>query len=150
MAAPVARGRRCRGAVLLLLLASVLAPLALYGRSPVSLPDSTVARGAFDREDGSNLVWPHMAASEVSLAKDLTMERLGEHKNRVLSAADDWQAVEIAKRTDTSVRWKEPVSRDADEVVAEGNGSSQSRQDGVIKEVVTPMAREPRRGMDKG
>lgn len=28
-----------------------------------------VARVAFDREDGSNMVWPHMAASEVSLAK---------------------------------------------------------------------------------
>ncbi|KAK1631732.1 hypothetical protein QYE76_006047 [Lolium multiflorum] len=150
MAAPVARGRRCRGAVLLLLLASVLAPLALYGRSPVSLPDSTVARGAFDREDGSNLVWPHMAASEVSLAKDLTMERLGEHKNRVLSAADDWQAVEIAKRTDTSVRWKEPVSRDADEVVAEGNGSSQSRQDGVIKEVVSTNGKGAEEGDGQG
>jgi hypothetical protein len=72
----------------------------------------------------------------------LTIERLGEHKNRVLSAADDWQAVEIAKshsseRTDASVRWKEPVSRDTDEVVAEGNGSVQSRHDGVIKEVVS-------------
>uniref|UniRef100_A0ACD5XTA1 Uncharacterized protein n=1 Tax=Avena sativa TaxID=4498 RepID=A0ACD5XTA1_AVESA len=146
MAAP-ARGRRCRGAVLLLLLASVLAPLALYGRSPVSLPDSTVARGAFDRENGSNLVWPHRAASEVSLAKDLTIERLGEHKNRVLSAADDWQAVEIAKihsseKIDTTVPWKEPVSRDADEAIAEGNGSAQSRQDGLIKEVVTTDSME--------
>uniref|UniRef100_A0ACD5Y426 Uncharacterized protein n=1 Tax=Avena sativa TaxID=4498 RepID=A0ACD5Y426_AVESA len=146
MAAP-ARGRRCRGAVLLLLLASVLAPLALYGRSPVSLPDSTVARVAFDREDGSNLVWPHMAASEVSLAKDLTIERLGEHKNRVLSAADDWQAVEIAKthsseKIDTSVPWKEPVSRDADEAIAEGKGSTQSRQEGLIKEVVSTDSME--------
>jgi len=133
--------------VLLLLLASVLAPLALYGRSPVSLPDSTVARGAFDREDGSNLVWPHMAASEVSLAKDLTIERLGEHKNRVLSAADDWQAVEIAKthsseKIDTSVPWKEPVSRDADEAIAEGKGSTQSRQEGLIKEVVSTDSME--------
>uniref|UniRef100_A0ACD5YEK2 Uncharacterized protein n=1 Tax=Avena sativa TaxID=4498 RepID=A0ACD5YEK2_AVESA len=146
MAAP-ARGRRCRGAVLLLLLASVLAPLALYGRSPVSLPDSTVARGAFDREDGSNLVWPHMAASEVSLAKDLTIERLGEHKNRVLSAADDWQAVEIVKsqsaeKIDTTVPWKEPVSRDVDEAIAEGNGSAHSRQDGLIKEVVSTDSME--------
>jgi hypothetical protein len=76
------------------------------------------------------------------LFADLTIERLGEHKNRVLSAADDWQAVEVAKshsseKTGTSVRWKEPVSRDADEVVAEGNGSVQSRHDGVIKEVVS-------------
>lgn len=44
----VARGRRCRGVVLLLLLASVLAPLVLYGGSPVSvstLPDSTGTNG---------------------------------------------------------------------------------------------------------
>ena len=59
----------------------------------------------------------------------------------MLSAADDWQAVEVAKshsseKIDTSVPWKEPVSRDADEVIAEGNGSAQSGQDGVIKQVV--------------
>lgn len=44
----VARGRRCRGVVLLLLLSSVLAPLVLYGGSPVSvstLPDSTGTNG---------------------------------------------------------------------------------------------------------
>lgn len=42
-----ARGRRCRGAVLLLLIASVLAPLVLYGRSPLSpLPDSTGMYGS--------------------------------------------------------------------------------------------------------
>jgi hypothetical protein len=39
--AAAGRGQRCRGVVVLLLLASVLAPLALYGTSPVSLPDST-------------------------------------------------------------------------------------------------------------
>jgi hypothetical protein len=72
----------------------------------------------------------------------LTIETLGEHKNRVLSAADDWQAVETARshsseKTDAHVRWKEPVSRDADEAVAEGNGSALSGQDGVIKEVIS-------------
>ncbi|VAI33522.1 hypothetical protein VPH35_090745 [Triticum aestivum] len=145
--AGAARGRRCRGAVLLLLAASVLAPLVLYGRFPVSpLPDSAVARGAFDRGDGSgsNLVWPHMAASEVSLAKDLTIERLGEHKNRVLSATDDWQAVEVArshpseKKIDT---WEDPASRDAHQVVAVGNDSAQSTQDDMIKEVVSTDGR---------
>ena len=59
----------------------------------------------------------------------------------MLSAADDWQAVDVAKshsseKIDTSVPWKEPVSWDADEVIAEGNGSAQSGQDGVIKQVV--------------
>ncbi|OEL37366.1 putative galacturonosyltransferase 4 [Dichanthelium oligosanthes] len=140
--------RRCRGAVLLLLLASVLAPLVLYGGSPVSvapLPDSTVASGAFDREDAPNLVWPQIAASEVSLAKDLTIERLGEHKNRVLSAADHLQAVEAASRShasgkpDASVLREEPDSRNADEEdapVIAGNDSARLGRGGMIKEVV--------------
>uniref|UniRef100_A0A453L2Z5 Uncharacterized protein n=1 Tax=Aegilops tauschii subsp. strangulata TaxID=200361 RepID=A0A453L2Z5_AEGTS len=103
-------------------------------------------RGAFDRGDGSgpSLVWPHMAASEVSLAKDLTIERLGEHKNRVLSATDDWQAVEVArshpseKKIDT---WEDPASWDAHQVVAVGNDSAQSTQDDMIKEVVSTDGR---------
>ncbi|PUZ71204.1 hypothetical protein GQ55_2G295700 [Panicum hallii var. hallii] len=145
----VLRGRRrCRGAVLLLLLASVLAPLVLYGGSPVSvahLPDSTAASGAFDREDAPNLVWPQIAASGVSLAKDLTIERLGEHKNRVLSATDHWQAVEAASRSrasgkpDASVLREEPESRNADDEdapVVEGNGNAGLGQGGVIREVV--------------
>ncbi|KAF0913841.1 hypothetical protein E2562_024926 [Oryza meyeriana var. granulata] len=145
MASAAARGRRCRGVVLLLLLASVLAPLVLYGGSPVSpLPDSTVARGVLDREDESNLVWPQVvAASDVSLAKDLTIERLGEHKNRVLSATEDWQVVEAAsknlafEKSDASVLMKDPGSGDADAVITEGNGGAQSGQDGVIREVVS-------------
>uniref|UniRef100_A0A0D9XEW9 Hexosyltransferase n=1 Tax=Leersia perrieri TaxID=77586 RepID=A0A0D9XEW9_9ORYZ len=134
-----ARGRRCRGVVLLLLLASVLAPLVLYGGDPVSihLPDSTVASGVLDREDGeSNLVvYPHVvAASDLSLAKDLTIERLGEHKNRVLSATDDWQVVE---KSDATVLSKDPGSGNSDEVVTEGNGGALSGRDGVIREVVS-------------
>ncbi|KAJ1290130.1 hypothetical protein BS78_02G219200 [Paspalum vaginatum] len=141
--------RRCRGAVLLLLLlATVLAPLVLYGGSPVSvahLPDSTAASGAFDREDAPNLVWPHMAASEVSLAKDLTIGRLGEHKNRVLSATDHWQVVEAGSgsrasgKSDTAVVRKDPESRNADEeegLGAVGNASARFGQEGLIKEVV--------------
>ena len=66
----------------------------------------------------------------------------------MLSAADDWQAVEVARshsseKIDTTVRWKEPVSRDADDVVADGNGSAQSRQDGLIKEVVSTDSQDP-------
>ncbi|XP_062198440.1 probable galacturonosyltransferase 4 [Phragmites australis] len=143
-----ARGRRLRGAALLLLLASVLAPLVLYGGSPVSvapLPDSTAASGAFDREDASNLVWPHVATSEVSLARDLTIERLGEHKNRVLSATDHWQVVDAASRShasgksDASVVREEPDSRNADEEdarVISGNDNARLGQNGMIKEVV--------------
>lgn len=87
------------------------------------------------------MVWPHMAASEVSLAKDLTIERLGEHKNRVLSATDDWQAVQAARsrsseNSDASVQLKVPVTRDADDMIAEETGSAQSGQEGRIKEVV--------------
>ncbi|XP_062194721.1 probable galacturonosyltransferase 4 [Phragmites australis] len=150
-----ARGRRrCRGAVLLLLLASVLAPLVLYGGSPVSvsqLPDSTVVSGAFDGEDASNLVWPQMAASEVSLTKDLTIERLGEHKNRVLSATDHWQVVEAASRSrasgksDASVVREEYESRNVDEEdnpVVVGNDNAQLEHDGMIKEVVGRERRE--------
>ncbi|CAN6204803.1 unnamed protein product [Urochloa humidicola] len=140
--------RRCRGAVLLLLLASVLAPLVLYGGSPVSvavLPDSTLASAAFDREDAPNLVWPQIAASEVSLAKDLTIESLGEHKNRVLSATDHLQAVEAVSRNrasgkpDASVLREEPESRNLDEEdapVVEGNGRARLGQGSVIREVV--------------
>ncbi|KAL5200868.1 hypothetical protein ABZP36_035222 [Zizania latifolia] len=143
MAAAAGRGRRCRGVVLLLLLASVLAPLVLYGGSPVSpLPDSTVARGLLDREGESNLVWSQVAASDVSLAKDLTIEKLGEHKNRVLSATDDWQVVDAASKNrafvkpDAGVRRKNPGSGDADEVITEGNDGAQLGQEGVIREVV--------------
>ncbi|KAL5206140.1 hypothetical protein ABZP36_034349 [Zizania latifolia] len=143
-AALAARGRRCRGVVLLLLLASVLAPLVLYGGSPVAhLPDSTVARGVLDREDESNLVWPQVAASDVSLAKDLTIERLGEHKNRVLSATDDWQVVETSSKKPAfekpvaNVRRKNPGSGDADAAITEGNDGAQSGQEGVIREVVS-------------
>uniref|UniRef100_A0A0E0ET95 Hexosyltransferase n=1 Tax=Oryza meridionalis TaxID=40149 RepID=A0A0E0ET95_9ORYZ len=138
----VARGRRCRGVVLLLLLASVLAPLVLYGGSPVSvstLPDSTMASGVLDREGEYNLV---VAASDVSLAKDLTIERVGEHKNRVLSATEDWQVVEAASKNtafekpDASVSRKDPGSGDANVVVTEGNGGAQSGRDSVTREVV--------------
>ncbi|KAL6844704.1 hypothetical protein ACP4OV_025363 [Aristida adscensionis] len=156
LSAAATRGRRrLRGAVLLLLLASVLAPLVLYGGSPVSvspLPDSTAASGAFDREDARNLVWPQVAASEVSLAKDLTIESLGEHKNRVLSATDHWQAVEADSRSrasgkpDASVQREEAESRNVDEedsqVVAR-NDSALLGQGGMIKEVV-----EMERGTD--
>ncbi|KAL6656214.1 hypothetical protein ACP70R_007040 [Stipagrostis hirtigluma subsp. patula] len=146
--AAAARGRRLRGAVLLLLLASVLAPLVLYGGSPVSvshLPDSTAASGAFDREGEPNLVWPQVAASGVSLAKDLTIERLGEHKNRVLSATDHWQVVEAEGRSrasgkaDGSVQKEEPKSQSVDEedrLVVVRNDGALSGQDGMIKEVV--------------
>nr|CAB3457374.1 unnamed protein product [Digitaria exilis] len=133
--------RRCRAAVLLLLLASVFAPLVLYGGSPVSvapLPDSTVASAAFDREDAPNLVWPQI---EVSRAEDLTIESLGEQKTRVLSATDHLQAVEAAKsrasgKPDASVL---PESRNADGEDApfiEGNDSARLVQGGVIREVV--------------
>ncbi|KAG8049858.1 hypothetical protein GUJ93_ZPchr0009g1282 [Zizania palustris] len=142
-AALAARGRRCRGVVLVLLLASVLAPLVLYGGSPVShLPDSTVARGVLDREDESNLVWPQVVASDASLAKDLTIERLGEHKNRVLSATDDWHVLETSSKKPAfenpvaNVRRKNPGSVDADVAITEGNDGAQPGQEGVIREVV--------------
>ncbi|KAG8049810.1 hypothetical protein GUJ93_ZPchr0009g1402 [Zizania palustris] len=142
-AALAARGRRCRGVVLVLLLASVLAPLVLYGGSPVShLPDSTVARGVLDREDESNLVWTQVVASDASLAKDLTIERLGEHKNRVLSATDDWHVVETSSKKPAfenpvaNVRRKNPGSGDADAAITEGNDGAQPGQEGAIREVV--------------
>ncbi|KAG2635735.1 hypothetical protein PVAP13_2NG381300 [Panicum virgatum] len=160
----VLRGRRrCRGAVLLLLLASVLAPLVLYGGSPVSvahLPDSTAASGAFDREDAPNLVWPQIAASGTSLARDLTIERPGEHKNRVLSATDHLQAVEAASRSrasgksDASVLREEPESRnvdDEDAPVVEGDGNAGLGQGGVIREVVgSEGSAEHKDGSDDG
>uniref|UniRef100_A0A453L2D4 Uncharacterized protein n=1 Tax=Aegilops tauschii subsp. strangulata TaxID=200361 RepID=A0A453L2D4_AEGTS len=67
-----------------------------------------------------------------------------EHKNRVLSATDDWQAVEVArshpseKKIDT---WEDPASWDAHQVVAVGNDSAQSTQDDMIKEVVSTDGR---------
>jgi len=70
---------------------------------------------------------------------DLTIERLGEHKNRVLSATDHLQAVEAASRSrasgkpDASVLREEPESRNA---VVEGNGNAGLGQGGVIREVV--------------
>ncbi|XP_066394519.1 probable galacturonosyltransferase 4 [Miscanthus floridulus] len=146
------RRRRCRGAVLLLLLASVLAPLVLYGGSSFSvapLPDSTVASGAFDQEGASNLVWPHMAASAVSLAKDLIIERLGEHKNRVLSATDRWQVVEAGSsrsrasgKSDTAADSELRSAEEEDDPVVVGNGSARLGQDGIIKEVVGSQRRE--------
>ncbi|TVU09970.1 hypothetical protein EJB05_43470, partial [Eragrostis curvula] len=115
--AVAARGRRrFRAALLLLLLASVLAPLVLYGGSPVSvshLPDST----------------------------DLTIERLGDHKNRVLSATDHWRVVEatsgnrVSGKSDASVVREVSELRNEDAIVV-GNDNSQLGQDGVIREVV--------------
>jgi len=76
---------------------------------------------------------------------DLTIERLGEHKNRVLSATDHLQAVEAASRSrasgksDASVLREEPESRnvdDEDAPVVEGNGNAGLGQGGVIREVV--------------
>jgi alpha-1,4-galacturonosyltransferase len=47
---------------------------------------------------------------------DLTIERLGEHKNRVLSATDHWQVVDTAsKRSDASLVREELESQNADE-----------------------------------
>ncbi|KAG8057139.1 hypothetical protein GUJ93_ZPchr0002g26657 [Zizania palustris] len=145
MAAVAARGRRCRGVVLLLLLASVVAPLGLYGGSYVSpLPDSTVARGLLDREGESNLVWSQVAAFDGLLSiclfghtgvADLTIEKLDEHKNRALSATDDWQVVDAASKNrafvkpDAGVRRKNPGSGDANEVITEGNDGAQSGQE---------------------
>ncbi|WVZ65340.1 hypothetical protein U9M48_014720 [Paspalum notatum var. saurae] len=109
--------RRCRGAaLLLLLLATVLAPLVLYGGSPVSvahLPDST----------------------------DLTIERLGEHKNRVLSATDHWQVVEAGSRSRASGKSDPAVVReDPDE--EEGLGAvGNVRQEGLIEQVVGSQKR---------
>uniref|UniRef100_A0A0A9DFZ6 Glycosyltransferase QUASIMODO1, putative n=1 Tax=Arundo donax TaxID=35708 RepID=A0A0A9DFZ6_ARUDO len=86
-----------------------------------------------------------MGAFEVSLAKDLTIERLEEHKNRVLSATDHWQVVEAASRSrasgksDASVAREEPESRNADEEddpVVVGNDNDRLGQGGMIKEVV--------------
>uniref|UniRef100_J3MYI7 Hexosyltransferase n=1 Tax=Oryza brachyantha TaxID=4533 RepID=J3MYI7_ORYBR len=107
--------------------------------------EDVLARGVLDREDEPSLAWPQVvAASDVSLAKDLTIERLGEHKNRVLSATDDWQVVEAVSRNvnpalekpDAIVSTKDHRSGIADEVSTEGNGGGQSGQDGVILEVV--------------
>jgi hypothetical protein len=73
----------------------------------------------------------------------LTIERLGEHKNRVLSATEDWQVVEAAsknpafEKSDASVSRKDPGSGDANVVITEGNGAAQSGRDGVIWEVVS-------------
>lgn len=54
----MAGAARGRGAMLLLLVAFVLAPLVLYGHFPVSpLPDSIVAKGAFDRGAGPAPIW---------------------------------------------------------------------------------------------
>lgn len=139
--------------MLLLLVASVLAPLVLYGGSPVSvapLPDSTVASGAFDPEGASNLVWSHMAASAVSLAKGLITERLGEHKNRVLSATDHWQVVEAGSRNRASgksgtagVREDHhlPNSEEEGDLVVVESGSARFGQEDVIKEVVGSQRR---------
>ncbi|RCV12161.1 hypothetical protein SETIT_2G247400v2 [Setaria italica] len=119
-----------------------------------------VASAAFDREDAPNLVWPQIAAS---LAKDLTIERLGEHKNRVLSATDHWQAVEGASsrsrvpgKPDASVLREESETRNADEEdapVIEGNERARLGQGGVIKQVVGSEASadgfgEPRDGKE--
>jgi hypothetical protein len=76
---------------------------------------------------------------------DLTIKRLGEHKNRVLSATDHWQAVEGATRSrvpgkpDASVLREEPVTRKANEEdapVIEGGERARPGQGGVSKQVV--------------
>ncbi|GJM98480.1 hypothetical protein PR202_ga15497 [Eleusine coracana subsp. coracana] len=139
-----ARGRRrFRGALLLLLLTSVLAPLVLYGGAPVSvshLPDST---GAFPPP----LVLSAAAAAAAACVGkflcmsfvDSTIERLREHKNRVLSATDHWQVVEAASRSRISEKSdplrEESESRNAHEILV-GNDSDQLGKDGIIKEVV--------------
>ncbi|GJN33664.1 hypothetical protein PR202_gb22285 [Eleusine coracana subsp. coracana] len=70
---------------------------------------------------------------------DSTIERLREHKNRVLSATDHWQVVESASRSRISEK-SDPVreeseSRNADEIVVE-NDIDRLKKDGIIKEVV--------------
>jgi hypothetical protein len=64
---------------------------------------------------------------------DLTIGRLGEHKNRVLSTTGHWQVVDTAsKSSDASVVREESESQNADEIVV-GNGSSGLEQNGLIK-----------------
>lgn len=161
---------------------------------------SAVASGAFDPEGASNLVWSHMAASAVSLAKGMFLiipiscsigqpilvgtddgdgwfpfrtnqsviyfffgftlllmrfvglitERLGEHKNRVLSATDHWQVVEAGSRNRASgksgtagVREDHhlPNSEEEGDLVVVESGSARFGQEDVIKEVVGSQRR---------
>jgi alpha-1,4-galacturonosyltransferase len=78
----------------------------------------------------------------------LTIERLGEHKNRVLSAADHWQAVQaatgrsrVSEKSDASVVREESESRNADETVVWNDGARLGQGD-IIKEVVARDRRD--------
>jgi hypothetical protein len=83
---------------------------------------------------------------------DLIIERLGEHKNRVLSATDRWQVVEAGSsrsrasgKSDTAAVREEhelPRTEEEDDPVVVGNGSARLGQDGIIKEVVGSQGRE--------
>lgn len=58
----------------------------------------------------------------------------------MLSATDDWQAVEVARSHPSENKidtWEDPRWRDAHQVVVVGNDSAQSTQDDMIKEVVS-------------
>ena len=80
---------------------------------------------------------------------DLIIERLGEHKNRVLSATDRWQVVEAGSsrsrasgKSDTAADSELRSAEEEDDPVVVGNGSARLGQDGIIKEVVGSQGRE--------
>ena len=80
---------------------------------------------------------------------DLIIERLGEHKNRVLSATDRWQVVEAGSsrsrasgKSDTAADSELRSAEEEDDPVVVGNGSARLGQDGIIKEVVGSQRRE--------